>query len=109
MSERIIENVSTKINNIIDKCLKHQMSVEEAKNKIINTLKIIVTEYGKIIKDEYMNEIHIILSKIIFSENNEMVVDELNKINEIMRKIITEFTDITQNINWYDEVKRRIV
>ena len=109
MSERILENVSVKINNIIDKCLKSEINVEEAKTETINVMDIIVIEYNKTIKDEYMNAIRIIMSKIVFSKNIEMIVAELNEIGDIMRKIITEITDISQNIDWYDEVKRRII
>ena len=108
MSERIIENVSVKINNLIDKCLKKELSVEGAKKEITNVMEIIVIEFNKTIGDENMNEIHVLMSKIVFYKDIEDIVVCLNKINEIMRKIITELLDITQNIDWYDEVKRRI-
>ena len=109
MSELILENVSVRINNLIDKCMKCEICVEEAQKETTNIMDVIVTEYNKIINDEYMNDIHITISKIIFSKDFEMIVKELYKINEIIRKIVTEFTDINQNIDWYDEVKRRIV
>ena len=101
MTERIIENASIKINNVIEKCLKREINTEEAKKETTNIMNVIVTEYNKMINNEYLNEIHIIMSKIIFSKDIEIIIVELNKINEIMRKLIINLTDISSKIDWY--------
>ena len=109
MSERVLENVCLKINIIIDKCIKNEINMKEAQTEIVNVMNIVVDEYNELISNDYINKIHILLSKIIFSKNIEMIVMELNNLNNIMKKIILELTDISQKIDWYDEVKRRIV
>ena len=109
MSERVLENVCFKINIIIDKCIKNEINMKEAQTEIVNVMNVILDEYNELISIDYINKIHILLSKIIFSKNIEMIVMELNNLNNIMKKIILELTDISQKIDWYDEVKRRIV
>ena len=108
MAERVLENTSTKIKNLIDKCVKCEINVQMAQTDIINIMNVIINEYKEIIENEYMNKIHIILSKIIFSDNIEMIIIELNNLNNILRRIILESIHLSQNLDWYDEVKRRM-
>ena len=109
MTERVLESVSTKIGNLIDKCVRCGINIQEAQIEIKNIMNAIVDEYSEVIKNEYMNDIHIILSKIIFSKSVEMITVELNNLNKVLRKIIIESIEFPQQINWYDEVKRRMV
>ena len=109
MSERVLENVCFKINNLIGKCMSCEMNIKEVQTEIINIMNAIIDEYNEIIKNEFMNEIHISLSKIFFSKSIEMIIKELNNLNEILKRIIRELACIAKNIDWYDEVKRRMV
>ena len=108
MTERVLKNIHLKINNLLDKCIRCEINVQEVQTEIINTMNVIVVEYNEIMNDESMNEIHIVLSKIIFSNNLETIIIELKKLRGLIKKTIIELIDISQNIDWYCEVKRRI-
>ena len=69
MSERVLESVSIRINNLIGKCMSCEMNIKEVQTEIINIMNAIIDEYNEIIKNEFMNEIHISLSKILFWKN----------------------------------------
>ena len=109
MSESVFGNVLGKINDLVQRCIKCEVGVAEVQNEIINVMNVVVMEYKEIIRTEYLNEIYISLSKMMFCQNVEMIVIEMNKIIETMKRIIVEVNDISQNINWYEEVKRRVV
>ena len=109
MSERALEIVSRKISGLIDKCMTSEISVKEVQTEIINTMNELVVKHNEIMNNESMNEIHISLSKIMFSNNIGMIIVELQKLKRLIKNAVIEIIDMNQNIDWYDEVKRRIV
>ena len=108
MSQSIFNNVSIRIANLIDKFMGCKIDIKEVQTEIINIMSVVIDE-NKVIDNEYMNFIHISLSKIMFSKDNELIIIELNHLNEIMKKIIQELRSISQNIDWYDEIKKRVL
>ena len=107
MAERVLETVCLKISSLLNKCKNCEINVNEAQKEMKNIMNVIINEYNEIL-NEHMNEIHVILSKIMFSNNVEIITVELNNLNKVLRKIILESMELSEQINWYDEVKRRM-
>ena len=93
MSVRVFESVSVRIANLIDNSMNFKMNIKEVQKEMINIMNVVIDENKETIDNEYMNEIHISLSKIMFSKSIEMIIAELNCLNEIMKGIIKKLTN----------------
>ncbi|GAB1222110.1 hypothetical protein ENUP19_0093G0031 [Entamoeba nuttalli] len=109
MTEHIFEKISLNLSNIINKCVYKQTTLNDAQNEIKETMNVIINQYNHYISKDIMDEILILTSKLLYSQNIESLIINLNKLNGLIRRIIERMVNVCKTVNWYEQVKLRIV
>ena len=83
--------------------------MKDDQNEIKDIMNVIINHYNDYINNDVMNEILILSSKLLYSQNIESIIIVLNKLNGLLRRIIEMMMNVCKSINWYEQVKLRII
>ena len=72
-------------------------------------MNVIINHYNDYINNDVIYEILILSSKLLYSQNIESIIIVLNKLNGLLRRIIERMMNVCKSINWYEQVKLRII
>ncbi|EDR29131.1 hypothetical protein EDI_114610 [Entamoeba dispar SAW760] len=72
-------------------------------------MNVIINHYNGYINNDVIDEILILSSKLLYSQNIESIIIDLNKLNGLLRRIIEMMMNVCKSINWYEQVKLRII
>ena len=109
MSEQTLVNMSEKIKNIKSMSETKEITLKEAKRNTLDALNIIVSQYKDNIEKDIMSEVYELISKLVFCSNLDIFIIELDELIEIMKNIIEEILIKCKSVDWFEEVKKRIL
>ena len=90
-------------------CETKEITLKEAQRNTLDALNVIVNQYKDNIEKELMNKVYELISKLVFCSSIDIFIIELDELNEIMKNITEEILIKCKSVDWFEEVKKRVL